>query len=48
MLNRWCVVVAGMYLMFMAGSLYLFPDYSDELRQKLEFTTEQVCVVLAG
>ncbi len=43
--NRWLAMVAGMFVMMVSGNIYLFPDYSNNLRSILGYNVEQVNLV---
>lgn len=40
--NRWVTLVAGMYMMMVSGTIYLFPDYSNILKTTLNYNVEQI------
>jgi len=43
--NRWVTLIAGMYMMMVSGTIYLFPDYSNVLKTSLGYSVEQTNLV---
>eukprot|EP00049_Salpingoeca_infusionum_P008788 m.144470 g.144470 ORF g.144470 m.144470 type:complete len:392 (-) comp14131_c1_seq1:864-2039(-) len=43
--NRWVTAAWGMLIMFISGTIYLFPSYSDSLRLQLGYSVSQVDTV---
>lgn len=40
--NRWVTLIAGMYMMMISGTIYLFPDYSNVLKTILNYNVAQI------